>query len=94
MEKRYEGFLAAHGLYILDTYTGEVRLIAHGSNIPIAVSSSITNDKSNFGVNTPLQTNKFSPFENEVISSYPYLISKPFYDLLKETVLYLKLQAR
>ena len=29
MEKRYEGFLAPHGLYVLDTQTGDVRFIAH-----------------------------------------------------------------
>lgn len=85
MEKRYEGFLAPHGLYILDTHSGEVRFIAHDSNVTIAASASIPKGKVDFETNIPHQTNKFSPFENEVISSYPYLIAKPFSDLLKET---------
>ncbi len=85
MEKRYEGFLAPHGLYILDTHSGEVRFIAHDSNVAIAASASISNGKVDFGTNIPQQANKFSPFENEVITSYPYLIAKPFSDLLKET---------
>ena len=28
MEKRYEGFLASNGLYILDTFSGEVKFIS------------------------------------------------------------------
>ena len=85
MEKRYEGFLAPNGLYILDTHSGEVRFIAHDSNVTITASASISNAKVDSGNNIPDQSNKFSPFENEVISSYPYLIAKPFSDLLKET---------
>ena len=85
MEKRYEGFLASHGLYILDTHSGEVRFIAHDSNVTLTSSASISEGKLDFGANIQPQTNKFSPFENEVISSYPYLIAKPFSDLLKET---------
>ena len=85
MEKRYEGFLAPNGLYILDTHSGEVRFIAHDSNVTITASASISAGKLDSGNNIPHQSNKFSPFENEVISSYPYLIAKPFSDLLKET---------
>ena len=85
MEKRYEGFLASHGLYILDTHSGEVRFIAHGSNVTIPASASISDSKLDLGTNIPLQANQFSPFESEVIASYPYLIAKPFSDLLKET---------
>ncbi len=85
MEKRYEGFLAPNGLYILDTHSGEVRFIAHDSNATITASASISNGKVDSGNNIPHQSNKFSPFENEVIASYPYLIAKPFSDLLKET---------
>ncbi len=85
MEKRYEGFLAPHGLYILDTQTGEVRLIAHDSEIqsvaPVAISSVVTDTKVAV---LPTDQNNFTPFENEVISSYPYLIAKPFLDLVKE----------
>ena len=29
MEKRYEGFLASNGLYVLDTFSGEVKFISH-----------------------------------------------------------------
>jgi tetratricopeptide (TPR) repeat protein len=85
MEKRYEGFLAPHGLYILDTHSGEVRFIAHGSNVTTPANASISEIALDFGNNTPTQTNQYSPFENEVIASYPYLIAKPFSDLLKET---------
>ncbi len=85
MKKRYNGFLAPHGLYILDTNSGEVRFIAHGSNVTIPASASISDSKLDFETNIPLQANQFSPFESEVIASYPYLISKPFSDLLKET---------
>ncbi|MBM3185641.1 MAG: ATP-binding protein, partial [Bacteroidetes bacterium] len=81
MEKRYEGFLASHGLYILDTFSGEVRFIAHGSDIP-SVSIESTQNISNS--NNFIQTNSYSPFENEVISTYPYLIAKPFSDLINE----------
>lgn len=85
MEKRYEGFLAPHGLYILDTHSGEVRFITHDSNVTLTTSASIYEGKLDFGANIQPQANKFSPFENEVISSYPYLIAKPFSDLLRET---------
>ena len=85
MEKRYEGFLAPNGLYILDTHSGEVRFIAHDSNVTITASALVSNAKLDLGANITPQVNKFSPFENEVISSYPYLIAKPFSDLLKET---------
>ena len=85
MVKRYEGFLAPHGLYILNTHTGDVRFIAHDSNVKLTASTSISNGTLHFGTNNPHQANKYSPFENEVISSYPYLIAKPFSDLLTET---------
>ncbi len=85
MEKRYEGFLAPHGLYVLDTQTGDVRFILHGSNIPTSTLESFSDSKSISLESYPKKTNKFSPFENEVIASYPYLIAKPFSDLLKET---------
>jgi hypothetical protein len=42
MEKRYEGFLAPHGLYILDTFTGQVRFLAHGTSIPSASMAAFT----------------------------------------------------
>ncbi len=85
MEKRYEGFLAPHGLYILDSHSGEVRFIAHDSNETITASALISNGKIDVVTNIPHRADKFSPFENEVISSYPYLIAKPFSALLKET---------
>jgi len=84
MKKRYEGFLAQNGLYILDTHSGEVRFIAHDSNSAITASASIFNGKLEVGA-SPSQSNKFSHFEKEVIASYPYLIAKPFSDLLKES---------
>ena len=85
MEKRYEGFLAPNGLYILDTHSGEVRLIAHDSNVTITAGASISTGKLDSGIIIAPQANQFSPFENEVMASYPYLIAKPFSDLLKET---------
>jgi len=74
MKKRYEGFLAPHGLYILDTHTGEVRFIAHDSKSEITSYASATNVNAGHGINVPQQTNKFSSLENEVVASYPYLI--------------------
>ena len=49
MEKRYEGFLAPHGLYLLDTHSGEVRFIAHGSNTPMEAVATISNGAASFG---------------------------------------------
>jgi tetratricopeptide (TPR) repeat protein len=82
MEKKFEGFLAPHGLYILDTFSGEVRFIAHGSDIPTV---SIESPKNISLSDHFTQTNSSYSFENEVISTYPYLIAKPFSDLLNET---------
>jgi tetratricopeptide (TPR) repeat protein len=86
MQKRYEGFLAPHGLYILDTDTGEVRFVQHNSidiqSQGIEIKSSINSATSKEFIGTV--NNQLSPFENEVVSSYPYLIAKPFADLLKE----------
>jgi tetratricopeptide (TPR) repeat protein len=85
MEKRYEGFLAPHGLYILDTFTGQVRFLAHGTSIPSASMAAFTELSASSPENPSPQTLGFSPFENEVVATYPYLIAKPFSDLLKET---------
>jgi len=82
MEKRFEGYIATNGFYVLDTFTGEVRFISNGSaNQELLESKTIEDD------NKPINSNKtqFSVFETEVITSYPYLIAKPFYDLAKET---------
>ena len=85
MEKRYEGFLAPHGLYILDTHTGEVRFITHVGEMQSTLGvNSNTIDSKLFMESAPVQTTQLSPFENEVISSYPYLIAKPFADLVRE----------
>jgi tetratricopeptide (TPR) repeat protein len=85
MEKRYEGFLAPHGLYILDTQSGEVRFISNVGDIQssIGVGTSLFDSKAVTGSLLSSQ-NQLSSFENEVISSYPYLIAKPFADLIKE----------
>lgn len=85
MERRYEGFIAPHGLYVLDTQTGEVKFISHGQQIafPEGVTSyPLVQSNSNTPTHTPIQN--FSPFETEVITSYPYLIAFPFHDLLRE----------
>ncbi len=66
MEKRFEGFLAPYGLYILDTYSGEVRFIAHDSNLPTKPNGSATTDAFGLVQNKPTLLNNFSPFENEV----------------------------
>jgi tetratricopeptide (TPR) repeat protein len=82
MERRYEGFLATNGLYILDTFTGEVKFIEHSqNNILNPVYENKLTNSSNL---QPTNILEFTPFENEVISSYPYLIARPFYDLLNE----------
>ena len=84
MEKRFEGFLAPHGLYILDTFTGEVRFIHHAED-----SNFLNKSPEGINVSAALIEQKnnqpsLSSFENEVVSSYPYLIAKPFADLLNE----------
>lgn len=85
MEKRYEGFLAPHGLYILDTHTGEVRFITHVGDMQSTLGvNSNTIDSKLFTEAAPVQITQLSTFENEVISSYPYLIAKPFADLVRE----------
>jgi tetratricopeptide (TPR) repeat protein len=84
MEKRYEGFLAPNGLYILDTFSGEVRFICHGTNISTTSSTSVSELQLNLAENNSFQKNKYTSFENEVVSAYPYLIAKPFSDLLIE----------
>ena len=33
MEKRFVGYLAPHGLYILDTFSGEVHFILHQTDL-------------------------------------------------------------
>lgn len=85
MERRYEGFMAPHGLYVLDTHSGEVRFIPHGDNTLPNVSA-VEKDVQigSFGPAAPSPKHPLSPFESEVISSYPYLISKPFADLQRE----------
>jgi len=85
MEKRYEGFLAPNGLYVLDTFSGEVKFILQEGII--ATKSELTNIISSSITPAPSNPNKkeFSSFEQEVVSTYPYLIARPFYDLLNET---------
>ena len=85
MEKRYEGFIASNGLYVLDTFSGEVKFISQAGII--ATKSELTNTISSSLNSSASNSNKieFSSFEQEVISSYPYLIARPFSDLLNET---------
>lgn len=85
MEKRYEGFLASNGLYVLDTFSGEVKFISQEGII--TTKSELTNTINSPLISTASNSNKkeFSSFEQEVISSYPYLIARPFSDLLNET---------
>ena len=85
MEKRYEGFLASNGFYVLDTFSGEVKFI---SNEGIAVTKpELTNTIISSLIQTTVNSEKkdFTPFEQEVVSAYPYLIARPFSDLLNET---------
>ena len=85
MKKRYEGFLASNGLYVLDTFSGEVKFISQEEIIttnPVLsnkINSSLTPKASNSNIND------YTSFEKEVVSSYPYLIARPFSDLLGET---------
>jgi tetratricopeptide (TPR) repeat protein len=85
MEKRYEGFLASNGLFVLDTFTGEVKFISHEGMV--ATKPELTNTISS-SLTSPTFTSEkkdFTSFEQEVISAYPYLIARPFSDLLNET---------
>jgi len=85
MEKRYEGFLASNGLYVLDTFSGEVKFISHEGII--ATKPELTNTISSSLIQTTVNSDKkeFTSFEQEVVSAYPYIIARPFSDLLSET---------
>ncbi len=90
MERRFDGFLAPHGLYVLDTFSGEVRFIPHGTELPAELNGIQTGSLNN-AIPAPRRSDEaknlqvgLSPFENEVISSYPYLVAKPFLDLVRE----------
>ena len=41
MERRYEGFIASNGLYVLDTFNGEVKFISQEGII--TTKSELTN---------------------------------------------------
>lgn len=84
MEKRYEGFLANNGLYVLDTFTGEVKFISGDAaelshTEPLIQNSCLVDLSNKSAIN-----HEYRIFEQEVISSYPYLIARPFHDLLNE----------
>jgi tetratricopeptide (TPR) repeat protein len=85
MEKRYEGFLASNGLYVLDTFSGEVKFISHEGIV--ATKPELTNAISSSLTQTTVNSYKkeFTSFEQEVVSAYPYLIARPFSDLVSET---------
>ena len=85
MEKRYEGFLASNGIYVLDTFSGEVKFISHEGIV--AIKPELTNVISSSLTQTTVNSDKkeFTSFEQEVVSAYPYLIARPFSDLLSET---------
>jgi len=85
MEKRYEGYLASNGLYVLDTFSGEVKFISHEGIV--ATNPNLTNTISSSLIQKTVNSKKkdFTPFEQEVVSAYPYLIARPFSDLLLET---------
>jgi tetratricopeptide (TPR) repeat protein len=84
MKKRYEGFLASNGLYVLDTFSGEVKFISHEGIV--ATKPELTNTISSSLIQTTVNSDKkeFTSFEQEVVSAYPYLIARPFSDLLSE----------
>lgn len=84
MERRYEGFLSDNGLYILDTHTGEVRFVSHRDLS--SKSNRITpTEGSGSLIRSVLNSDrKHTDFEYEVATSYPYVIARPFSDLLKE----------
>ncbi len=85
MEKRFEGFLASNGLYVLDTFTGEVKFISNEGIIPIKPGITNTIIPSVNPIDSNSIKKEFTSFEQEVVSSYPYLIARPFSDLLSET---------
>lgn len=79
MKKRYKGFLASNGLYILDTNSGEVRFVYNNGN---KVEEGILNMPEPNLLNS--NTKSQNQFENEIIASFPYLIAKPFSHLIME----------
>lgn len=84
MEKRYEGFLASNGLYVLDTFSGEVKFIAQEGII--ATKAELSNSFSSTQISKTFNSDKkeFSSFEQEVVSAYPYIVARPFSNLLSE----------
>ena len=83
MEKRFEGHLAPHGLYVLDTYSGEVKFMPHGEDylnyIPVKIAPQEM-------ANTlfPAKQHGLTSFDNEIVSSFPYPVAKPYSELLAE----------
>lgn len=81
MERRYEGFPATGGLYVLDTATGEVSFVAHGD---ASAKPFIPADGHEAAAAALVSSRVRSPFEQEVVSTYPYPVARPFHDLLLE----------
>ena len=86
MERRYDGFVAPNGFYVLDTFTGEVRYIDNNSE-EIKNQATVSQLASQVGHLTGNHSSSFdsSSFESEVISTYPYPLASPFYHLVRET---------
>ena len=81
MERRFEGFPTEGGLIILDTFTGEVKLVPING---ITVSSGSTIKSVNPITQGNAQIN-MSDFDSEVCTTYPYPIAKPYAELIGET---------
>jgi hypothetical protein len=81
MERRFEGFPTEGGLIILDTFTGEVKLVPING---ITVSSGSTVKSVNPLTQGSAQIN-MSDFDSEVCTTFPYPIAKPYAELIGET---------
>jgi hypothetical protein len=81
MKRRFEGFLAANGLIVLDTFTGDVKFVVVEEMTIKNISINSTSDEK---IVDSIKKNTLSDFDNEVCTTFPYPIAKPYFDLINE----------
>ena len=81
MKRRFEGFLADNGLIVLDTFTGDVKFVVVEEMTIKNISINSTSDEK---IVDSIKKNTLSDFDNEVCTTFPYPIAKPYFDLINE----------
>ena len=81
MKRRFEGFLAANGLIVLDTFTGDVKFVVVEEMTINNISIKSSSDEK---IVDSVLKNTLSDFDNEVCTTFPYPIAKPYFDLINE----------